>query len=417
MCLSKTLIPQCYRPGEIIPQGYVSNSSGDKILDEIVEAEFDKLKQFFKVNVEFNFLYEFNGHNAFYNPTNCGINCNGTIFLGVKMLYSLLNKTDGVERIKAVLAHEFGHCIQDIIYWKEGWKRPELHADFIAGYYTGSNYITNQNYENNQNEKNRLNSFINEFYNIGDFDFFSPNHHGTPEERACSFLEGYYLAKNNKIPVEQANVFGLKYVFADNPCGQRKYYPSYTVIDYPYYDYFPTSLLILGCGVAPVLSFFVLSNEFYIAPAMSFYEGKKYAPKNITAITKTPSNGVVIQLRKNFKNSALEYGLSNFEQKKTILINNTWVNKIEPKFGWHVNYIRNIYIKKLPDRFKFFTGLTIKRIDAFGVGGIVGISFKVFDRIRLDTRYEISTQSNHFQFGLQILYQKQYFWNKKDKIE
>jgi hypothetical protein len=206
---------QCYSAGENLPStGYIVQTSGYRDLDSIVVSEILKLENFFGVNVDFFFLLETYSKNAMYTPS-CNSFCNGTVFLGIKMLYSQLQKKHGVECVKAILAHEFGHCVQHLMNWKELGKRPELHSDFMAGYYTGRMY----NYTDEQ-----MSSLFTEFFSMGDNQYWDSQHHGTHAERECAFLEGYYFAKENNTTVVAANNYAVQYVVADNPCGIRKYY-------------------------------------------------------------------------------------------------------------------------------------------------------------------------------------------------
>ena len=205
---------QCYSAGQNLPDlGFTLRTSGYNELDQIVVNEINQLQVFFGVKVDFFFLLESYGKNAMYLKS-CSYNCNGTILLGVKMLYSQLQKKNGVECVKAILAHEFGHCVQYLINWQELGKRQELHSDFLAGYYTGRMY----NYT-----KDQMNSLFHELFSMGDNYFWSPDHHGTNSERECAFLEGYYFAKENNTTVSIANNYGIQYVVANNPCGIRKY--------------------------------------------------------------------------------------------------------------------------------------------------------------------------------------------------
>lgn len=205
---------QCYTAGQNLPSGgYILRSSGYRSLDSIVIQEIINLQSFFQVKVDFFFLQEYYGSNAMYDPR-CNYNCNGSVFLGTKMLYEQLQKEHGIECVKAILAHEFGHCVQHIMGWKEAGKRVELHSDFMAGYYTGRMY----NYDDEQ-----VQSLFSEFYSIGDYNYWSLDHHGTKYERKCAFEEGYYFAKENFSTVVSANSYAIQYVAANNPCGVRKY--------------------------------------------------------------------------------------------------------------------------------------------------------------------------------------------------
>jgi hypothetical protein len=212
--VSDAVFAQCYAAGENLPSaGLLRSTSGYTDLDSIVIEEINKLEKFYGVEVDFFFLLEENGMNAMYVPY-CNHACKGTICLGLKMLYSELKKTNGLYTTKAILAHEFGHCVQHVIGWSEQWKRPELHADFMAGYYLGENY--------NHTAK-ELDVLFNNFYEIGDNNYWSASHHGTGSERECAFREGYCFAKETNVGVDYANSYAIQYVVADKPCAIRKY--------------------------------------------------------------------------------------------------------------------------------------------------------------------------------------------------
>jgi hypothetical protein len=207
---------QCYyKAGESIPDGtFLVKSSGIKSLDSIVYSEINKLENFFQVKVDFSFFNGQTSDNAFYLRDK--YSHSHTIVLGTNLLINnfLSSHNQGLEMIKAVLAHEFGHVVQNEIRWDEEGKRRELHSDFLAGYYLGKNY-------NHSNEQ--INILIAEFFKLGDNNFWSPNHHGTSGERQCSFLEGYSFAKESNTTIQSANNYAYKYVAADNPCGLRIY--------------------------------------------------------------------------------------------------------------------------------------------------------------------------------------------------
>lgn len=84
-----------------------------------------------------------------------------------------------------------------------------MHADFIAGYYLGKNF----DYSSDE-----ISALVNEFNELGDYNFYDFNHHGTGHERACAFGEGYDYAKTPQSTLKGAISLGWNYVEADNPC-------------------------------------------------------------------------------------------------------------------------------------------------------------------------------------------------------
>lgn len=222
ICIENIGHSQCYSAGENLPKsGFIMTSSGHADLDMFVFQEILDLEKFFGVDLDFFFLLEDYDKNAMYTPS-CNQNCQGTVFLGVKMLYSELIKENGGYVLKAILAHEFGHCIQHLDNWKEPGKRPELFCDFISGYYMGKQY--------NLSEQ-ELNTLFESFFSMGDNMYWSNDHHGTGTERKCSFLEGFYYAKESFASKDKAAKYAYDYVKAENPCGIRKYKALETMLN------------------------------------------------------------------------------------------------------------------------------------------------------------------------------------------
>jgi hypothetical protein len=187
-----------------VPNGVVRQTTGEPLLDSLITAEFNKLENFFHIDLEFYYLEEYQGENAYYDPSDA------SVLLGRR----LMSNCD-YHSIMAVLAHEFGHAMQHVLSWAENGKRPELHSDYLAGYYIGKQYSTMKETD--------LNKVIEKFYSLGDDAFFSPEHHGKPEERMCAFYEGYYFAKTTNTTIEEACIYGFLYVEKDTPCLVQKY--------------------------------------------------------------------------------------------------------------------------------------------------------------------------------------------------
>jgi hypothetical protein len=208
------LFAQCYKSGQNLPNtGYLFQSSGNVGLDAAVYSEIPKLEAFFGVNIDFFFILEDYSENALYLHE-CNHSCDGTIALGLKLLNNEYIKDPTLMTVRAVLAHEFGHCLQRLQGWRERGKRPELHADFLAGYYLHKMY-------GNVITWAILEKSLDNFGNKGDFNFWDPTHHGTPIERVCAFACGWDLHYGYpNLSIIQASQKGIDYVIADNPCGQ-----------------------------------------------------------------------------------------------------------------------------------------------------------------------------------------------------
>ncbi len=175
------------------------------------------------------------------------------------------------------------------------------------------------------------------------------------------------------------------------------------------YVYAAIGAIFIGAGV------FLLSNEIYLAPCISLYKAqKKYTNRNVN---KSFGKGFIFHLTKNFKQSALEYGVGYIKHTREITEDffystpYTYITT-DQEWNFYINYVHNLVDSKLPEKMDLFVGPTINYLHTFGYGVIVGVSYKVLDRIKFDLRYEASTQSNHLQLGVSFLYQKKYLWQK-----
>jgi hypothetical protein len=190
----------------------LSVSSGSPQLDNIIRSEYVLLSQTFGLSVDLYFGGDSYGSgNAFFKhtPYCSSPNCVGIVAVGRNLLAERIPKKYGIELTKAIMAHEFGHALQAKLGWRNSGKWGELHADFMAGYYMAQKrYIT----------EDLLASFIREFYNMGDFGFYDPNHHGTPTERGCAFREGFFASRRYNLNLYGAYKGGVAYLRNGTPC-------------------------------------------------------------------------------------------------------------------------------------------------------------------------------------------------------
>lgn len=157
-------------------------------------------------------------------------------------------------------------------------------------------------------------------------------------------------------------------------------------------------------------SAFVLSNDLYLYRINSFYDNNINTGINTSQIGN--STGWAFGFRKTFNKSALEYGMSIFQTE--IKYNNNFSN-ISEIYKYNLNYVHNLFDSKLPENLKVYMGPTINSsdiLDNIGYGGIIGTNYKIFDRLKIDLRYEYSNQTNQILLGLIFNYQKKYFWQK-----
>lgn len=187
-----------------------AKTTGIADLDNVINNENTLLKAVFGVNIDLYVGGDYvNNENAMFAPGCNFVNCEGEIWLGLNLMSQLFKKTHGIERLKAIFAHEYAHALQKRWGFAGYGKYPELHADFLAGYYTGVKGAVSSDL---------LDAFVKEFYSQGDTYFFSAGHHGTGTERGCAFIEGYKIATVNHYNTYQAYLAGIDYIRINNPC-------------------------------------------------------------------------------------------------------------------------------------------------------------------------------------------------------
>ncbi len=157
-------------------------------LDSLIYWEGNLLASIFGVNPAILIINDWQSPNAFAYWGVTDPRFYGTIYLGIRLLYDELFSMDkGVLAVVGIMAHEFAHILQ----WKYQsqliGKYRELHADFLAGYYLGvKNYILYRD----------LCAFASSLFTKGDYNFWNPDHHGTPQQRVAAMNMGYGLGKS-----------------------------------------------------------------------------------------------------------------------------------------------------------------------------------------------------------------------------
>jgi hypothetical protein len=155
----------------------------------------------------------------------------------------------------------------------------------------------------------------------------------------------------------------------------------------------------------------ILSNDIYLYPAISFHNptgnNNYYGQQSSNGI----GSGWTFGFRKTFKHSALEYGASFITSKVHYRNGYSYTSEID-RWGGHLNFVHQIFYHKTPNWLKVYFGPSTNVVYDFGYGGMLGAEMKLFDRLRFDVRYELTTQTNQLQAGLIFTYQKKYFWQK-----
>jgi predicted metalloprotease len=156
------------------------STSGNQHIDQVTIQELLFMNTRFLV---YPVLFFYDGDNAMatrkiYSPKGP----DGTVAFGHQLFNSLLIRDGGFgAAIPIVIAHEFGHIVQ---FKYGGFKnvsnmRKELFADYLAGAYLAIRGGLD------------VNVVLEAFEDMGDTEFGSVDHHGSPEQRRDALLEGY----------------------------------------------------------------------------------------------------------------------------------------------------------------------------------------------------------------------------------
>lgn len=172
---------QCWSPS--FSPGPVFKTTGDFRLDQKFNMEGNLIYRVFGVNPNM-FLFDDGANpNAYATPVTTLSGYLGTVYFGVGLMRNQLWSMDkGEAAVAGIMAHEFSHILQAKMGSRLSGKYRELHADFMAGYYLlQKSYVTRAD----------IRPFAQSLFEIGDYDFWSPAHHGTPEERVAAMVAGY----------------------------------------------------------------------------------------------------------------------------------------------------------------------------------------------------------------------------------
>jgi hypothetical protein len=170
-----------YTPG-YTNSGNIINTLRDPIWDQKTFEEVNIQKQFWgDIPVNFQIIEEPSPQMA-----NAYASTSGEIVLGFHMFYNILNKYGTPLPTAGVIAHEFGHRAQQHIgffYTRNEYQ--ELEADAFSGFYMALA---------KQYSWAQINTYFDLVFSLGDFNFNSPKHHGTPQERLAAAYLGVTTA-------------------------------------------------------------------------------------------------------------------------------------------------------------------------------------------------------------------------------
>jgi hypothetical protein len=172
----------------------LAGSTGDPQQDKALGLALVRLSQLFAERPGFGFYDDSDAPNAKADPETGVAGTWGTVLFGTRLFKDLMTRFDdrGVT-VLAVTAHEFGHIAQfhrgifgTLNEHQRTVKKSELHADLLAGFFLGNRKMDTGTL--------RIRTAGVALYQIGDYGFNSPDHHGTPEERVAAAEYGYSFA-------------------------------------------------------------------------------------------------------------------------------------------------------------------------------------------------------------------------------
>ena len=193
---------QCFA-GSLESIGRLYKSTGDKELDKMLYYHKIKMENLFGVQTQ---MYIYDDRQA---PNALAVRCqhfskckDGTILFGYNMLLKQLWMSNYKEyAVVGVMAHEFAHILQYSRNNDLPTKLKELHADYLAGYYLGKEGLSIAQVE----------VFARSLFELGDYNFWHPDHHGTPQERVQAMVAGFMTGKHNR-SVYEAYREGIQWV-------------------------------------------------------------------------------------------------------------------------------------------------------------------------------------------------------------
>ena len=126
-------------------------------------------------------------------------------------LYDRQVKQPGDIAVATVLAHEFGHHVADELVAQHQFSRMpatnednELLADCLAGNWVASAYGEGRLGDDREAVVDQA---VGALETLGDYEFASPQHHGTPAERADAVRIGIYGTQDEPTPALPQNCF------------------------------------------------------------------------------------------------------------------------------------------------------------------------------------------------------------------
>ncbi len=186
--------------------GQILKTTGNVALDNSLNQEGNFLHNVFGIAPNLFIFDDGRQPNAFASPQSTMPGYSGTVYLGRTLLATeLWSMAKGSQAVAGIMAHEFAHVLQFESGTKSSGKYLELQADYLAGYYLGKkSYLSPTN----------LRAFATSLYEKGDYNFWSPAHHGTPEERVKAMMAGFAA---RDLSLDEAHSQGERFVRGRSP--------------------------------------------------------------------------------------------------------------------------------------------------------------------------------------------------------
>lgn len=168
--------------------GSLRRDSGVKWIDDNMRIERESLQSAFGVSPGFAYYDDGGRGNAFATPENKGGfgTADGTVGFGLTLLEQMIAMKGywADAAYLSIVAHEWGHITQFRNRLAMPTPLMELHADILSGWYLGIKVRSGTGLPQGAYVGRQ------QIFEVGDYEYMSPQHHGTPCQRAFAMQKG-----------------------------------------------------------------------------------------------------------------------------------------------------------------------------------------------------------------------------------